>query len=84
MKPNFIFNASYVDNQDEVSVVYGLHDPLVFSRLVINESRVVERLTWHERDHRWVGFWFEPEDKCDKYSNCDANSDCDPYSSSGF
>ncbi|KAK2978980.1 hypothetical protein RJ640_017544 [Escallonia rubra] len=83
MSPNFIFSISYVDNHDEITMMYGLHNASIFSRMVVNESGTVQRLTWHEADRRWVAFWSVPKDQCDYFGHCGAFGDCDPYISAG-
>ncbi|KAK9068578.1 hypothetical protein SSX86_012693 [Deinandra increscens subsp. villosa] len=55
-----------------------------FSRLVVNESGTVERLTWHEAERRWIGFWTAPKDRCDAYKQCGPFGLCDPYKTSTF
>ncbi|XP_059660717.1 G-type lectin S-receptor-like serine/threonine-protein kinase At1g11410 isoform X2 [Cornus florida] len=84
MTPNFIFNISYIDNQDEVSVMYSIRNASIFSRLMVNESGTVERLTWHEGDRKWVGFWSAPKDRCDDYDFCGAYGDCYPHDAGDF
>jgi hypothetical protein len=79
---NFIFNVSYVNNQDEVSIVYGVTDPRIFTRMVLNESGIIARSTW--REGRWFEFWFAPKEPCDKYKECGPNSYCDPYNPDKF
>ncbi|XP_059444351.1 G-type lectin S-receptor-like serine/threonine-protein kinase RKS1 isoform X2 [Corylus avellana] len=82
MTHNFIFNVSYVNNQDEVTIVYSVNDPTVLTRMVLNESGIVVRSTWHEV--RWVEFWSAPKETCDKYEECGPNSYCDPYNPEKF
>jgi hypothetical protein len=79
---HFIFNVSYVDNQDEVTYVYTLTDPRIFTRLVMNEPGVASRSTWHES--RWVMFWYTPKELCDTYGECGPNGYCDPYNPTKF
>ncbi|XP_059624155.1 G-type lectin S-receptor-like serine/threonine-protein kinase At1g11410 isoform X1 [Cornus florida] len=76
MTSKFIFNASYIDNHDEVSMLYGLLNTSIFSRLVVNESGIVQRLTWFEGDRRWVEFWSVPKDRCDSYDTCGSYGNC--------
>lgn len=78
MTNRFIFNASYVDDRDELSVWYGIRDLSIFSRMVVAESGSVERFTWHESERRWIGFWSVPKDTCDNFGLCGAYSFCDP------
>lgn len=84
MTQNFIFNATFVNNNDEVYVVYFIRNSSIFSRLMVNESGNVERLTWHEASHRWIGFWSAPNEQCDDYNHCGPFSICDPYKSDTF
>lgn len=79
MTSNFIFSLNYVENDHEVSLTYMIHNPSIFSRLVINESGTADRLTWQGGEHQWVNFWFAPKDQCDYYNHCGPYSDCDPY-----
>ncbi|XP_075648540.1 G-type lectin S-receptor-like serine/threonine-protein kinase RKS1 isoform X1 [Castanea sativa] len=75
------FNVSFVNNQDETTVMYGtfsnLSNPKVFSKMVVDESGIMQRFLWQET--RWVEYWSAPQELCDKYLNCGPNSYCDPY-----
>ncbi|XP_057997513.1 LOW QUALITY PROTEIN: G-type lectin S-receptor-like serine/threonine-protein kinase RKS1 [Hevea brasiliensis] len=84
MTRNYIFNVSFVNNKGEVSIAYGLTNPSLVSRMMFNESGNVQRATWNQRDHRWIGFWSAPKEQCDNYGECGANSNCDPYDSDSF
>ncbi|XP_062160763.1 G-type lectin S-receptor-like serine/threonine-protein kinase At1g11410 isoform X3 [Alnus glutinosa] len=74
-------NLSFVDNQDEVIGMYGVTDPKVFTRVVLDESGALERFTWN--DNKWVVFWSVPKE-CDMYGECGKNSYCDPYDPDKF
>ncbi|XP_050371695.1 G-type lectin S-receptor-like serine/threonine-protein kinase RKS1 [Argentina anserina] len=84
MTPNVIFNVSFVNNQDELSVVYGITNDSIFSRMVLNESGTIERSTWHDQLHQWMKFWSDPVEICDNYGRCGPNSNCDPYHADKF
>ncbi|XP_068324737.1 G-type lectin S-receptor-like serine/threonine-protein kinase At1g11410 [Pyrus communis] len=84
MTKNFIFNVTFVNNEDEVSVMYGIVDESIFSKMVIDESGIVERSTWHDQVHQWVKFWSAPVEQCDFYGKCGPNSNCDPYMADEF
>lgn len=84
MTPNFIFNVSYVNNENEVSIVYGVKDPTVFSRMVLQETGHVMRLTWQAHQHRWFPIWDAPKEECDNFRRCGSNSNCDPYNADKF
>jgi hypothetical protein len=74
-------NLSFVDNQDEVTAMYGVTDFTVFTRVVLDESGTLHRLTWN--DNKWVEFWSFPEE-CDTYRECGPNSNCNPYEPDKF
>ncbi|KAK4588065.1 hypothetical protein RGQ29_019164 [Quercus rubra] len=82
MTQNFIFNISFVNNQDEIFIMYGVINPGIFSRMVVNESGAVERYTW--RNDRWFQFWHAPKEPCDNYLHCGPNSYCDPSNADKF
>ncbi|KAB5533878.1 hypothetical protein DKX38_016964 [Salix brachista] len=84
MTPSYIFNVTFVSNLNEVSIMYRMNNPSVISRMVVNESGLVQRLTWNGRDQRWIGIWSAPKDQCDGYSQCGKNSNCDPYKADDF
>ncbi|KAH7836404.1 hypothetical protein Vadar_000832 [Vaccinium darrowii] len=79
MTPNYIFNINYVENQDEVTLGYFIRNASIFSTLVLNESGTLQRLTWHDNEHRWVLFFSTPKDQCDSYNYCGPNGNCNPY-----
>ncbi|KAG5516634.1 hypothetical protein RHGRI_037385 [Rhododendron griersonianum] len=76
MTINYI-NHNYVENQDEVTITFSIRDPLIFSRLVLNESGMLQRLTWNNNEHRWVEIYVGPKKPCDSYNNCGPNGICD-------
>ncbi|KAI6703915.1 hypothetical protein NL676_013051 [Syzygium grande] len=81
---HFIFNASFVNEPDEVSIMYGIINASIITRMVVNESGSLQRSTWHDRDQRWIEFWFAPKDQCDYYGKCGPNSNCNPYNAGQF
>ncbi|KAF2303575.1 hypothetical protein GH714_019383 [Hevea brasiliensis] len=62
----FIFNVSYVNNENEISIKWGVVNGSILTRLVINESGSIQRLTSHE-------------DECDSYELCGAFGNCVLY-----
>ncbi|KAJ0530754.1 putative protein kinase RLK-Pelle-DLSV family [Helianthus annuus] len=79
-----IFIANYINNDDEVTIAYHMHNPSMLSRVVATESGTLERLTWHESDRKWVEFWSYPNDQCDVYNHCGPFGFCDPNASVTF
>ncbi|EXC29546.1 G-type lectin S-receptor-like serine/threonine-protein kinase RKS1 [Morus notabilis] len=86
MITGYIFNTSYVNNQDEISVMYGIvnNSNSIFSRLVIEESGTIRRSTWLDQRKDWVEFWHVPDDWCDNYGSCGGNGNCDPSDATRF
>ncbi|XP_015956251.1 G-type lectin S-receptor-like serine/threonine-protein kinase At1g11410 [Arachis duranensis] len=84
MTPNFIFNISFVSDTKEVSIMYGVKDPNVLSRMVLDETGHVRRMTWQAHELRWFEFWYAPKEQCDNYRQCGSNTNCDPYEEDKF
>ncbi|XP_024007713.1 G-type lectin S-receptor-like serine/threonine-protein kinase RKS1 isoform X2 [Eutrema salsugineum] len=80
----YIFNNSFVNDQEEVSFTYGVTDSSVITRLIVNERGNIQRFTWIARDKRWNDFWSVPKEECDYYAHCGVNGHCDPTSSTTF
>ncbi|KAL2455060.1 S-locus lectin protein kinase family protein [Forsythia ovata] len=84
MDLNFIYNISYVENDDEVTITNVVKDPSIFARTVLNESGILERLTWQGPERGWARIWYAPNDQCDNYAHCGAYSNCDLFNLSEF
>ncbi|XP_010553422.1 PREDICTED: G-type lectin S-receptor-like serine/threonine-protein kinase At1g11410 [Tarenaya hassleriana] len=84
MTNRFIFNVTFVNNLSETSIVYGVIDPSIITRMVINETGTQQRFTWNGREKKWIGFWSAPKEQCDYYAHCGLNGYCDPTSSDMF
>ncbi|KAB1199622.1 G-type lectin S-receptor-like serine/threonine-protein kinase RKS1 [Morella rubra] len=64
------------DGADEITVTYSVSDPNIITRLVLDESGVIRRSTWH--GSTWLEFRSDPKEYCDYYRQCGPNSYCDP------
>ncbi|CAI0406962.1 unnamed protein product [Linum tenue] len=84
MSRTFIFNTSIVNNESESSVVWGILDPNIISRLYLDPTGFMKRATWHDQDSRWIEFWTVPKEPCDYYGHCGPNGKCDPYDAGVF
>ncbi|GMN49714.1 hypothetical protein TIFTF001_018881 [Ficus carica] len=75
----FVYNASFVNNQDEISITYAIinNSDSVFLRFVIEESGTMQQFMWHDQRQEWVEFWYAPNDLCDNYGRCGGNGNCD-------
>lgn len=80
----YLLNVSFVNNMNEVSVMYGINNRSLFSRLVIEPSGLIQRSTWHDGERRWIQFFAAPVEQCDYYGVCGPNSNCNPYNISQF
>ncbi|XP_047336088.1 G-type lectin S-receptor-like serine/threonine-protein kinase RKS1 [Impatiens glandulifera] len=77
--PNaFIFTATFLNNEDEVTVNYSMLNVSIFTRLVANETGILQRPTWKDSDQQWYPFWTSQKDQCDQYNLCGPNGICDP------
>ncbi|KAI4351249.1 hypothetical protein L6164_005625 [Bauhinia variegata] len=85
MTTNFILNASFVNNANEVSIMYGVKDPTILSRfVVIDDIGYARSFMWDAREHRWFQFWYDPGEDCDNFNRCGPNGICDPYNVDKF
>nr|TKR75111.1 G-type lectin S-receptor-like serine/threonine-protein kinase RKS1 [Populus alba] len=50
------FNVSFVNNDDELTIMWGVRNRSIFSRLVADEPGSVQRFTWHEQIAKWDVF----------------------------
>lgn len=75
---NYIFNGSFLNDQNELSFMYGTKNRSFFSRVVIGPSGLLQLLIWHDRDGRWEQLFSFPKDQCDYYRACGPNSNCNP------
>ncbi|XVE69182.1 hypothetical protein DITRI_Ditri09bG0130600 [Diplodiscus trichospermus] len=73
-----VINFSFVNNDEEVSLTGRLTNPSIISIIATNETGTQERLTWNNEMHRWVGFYWAPNEQCDFYMHCGPNSYCNP------
>ena len=74
------FKYDFVNNEDEVSYAYFVNDPFIISRLVVDNSGLLQKLVWNDGDLQWKEFWSAPKYRCDKYAQCGAFSKCGPES----
>ncbi|XP_070661528.1 G-type lectin S-receptor-like serine/threonine-protein kinase At2g19130 [Malus domestica] len=78
MRLNYIFNYSYVTNENESYFTYSLYDPRIASRCSISALGQIQQLTWLEISKQRNLFWVQPRQGCDVYAFCGAFSSCNP------
>ncbi|XP_027356316.1 G-type lectin S-receptor-like serine/threonine-protein kinase At4g27290 [Abrus precatorius] len=77
LRPNSIFDFSYVANMDEIFYTYTLTNKSVISIAVLNQTtNKFYRYVWAEGDQNWRTLNSIPTDNCDTYGLCGVNSNC--------
>ncbi|XP_057475010.1 G-type lectin S-receptor-like serine/threonine-protein kinase At2g19130 [Actinidia eriantha] len=76
MRANYIYNFSYVDNENESYFMYYLYNPSIISRFIMDVSGQVKQLTWLENTKEWNLFWSQPRQQCEVYAFCGAFGTC--------
>ncbi|XP_011039073.1 PREDICTED: G-type lectin S-receptor-like serine/threonine-protein kinase At2g19130, partial [Populus euphratica] len=72
MRLNYIFNFSYVSNENESYFTYSVYNSSILSRTVIGVSGQIRQLTWLEGVWNWFLFWSQPRDQAGVYGLCGA------------
>ncbi|XP_058073062.1 G-type lectin S-receptor-like serine/threonine-protein kinase At2g19130 [Magnolia sinica] len=73
---SYIFNYSYISNEDGTYFIYSLYDNTIISRLVMDVSGQIKQMTWLENSKSWNLFWSQPRAECDVYAPCGAYGIC--------
>ncbi|KAF0909147.1 hypothetical protein E2562_031898 [Oryza meyeriana var. granulata] len=60
----------------EVSYQFRNRDGSPMSRVLLNESGVMQRMVWDRSSMAWINFWSGPRDQCDNYGRCGAFGVC--------
>ncbi|KAF3953511.1 hypothetical protein CMV_021056 [Castanea mollissima] len=74
----------FVNNQDEISLYYSDDDPSIMTRVVLDNTGLVQFLTWDDGVHQWKEQWSAPKYRCDKYGQCGPYSKCNPDNMNKF
>lgn len=70
------FNFSFVLTEQEVHFMYQPRNDSIVSRYMITPTGTVQRFMWSYETETWQLFLAGPQDQCDNYGLCGANSDC--------
>ncbi|KAL4620278.1 hypothetical protein ACB092_06G141700 [Castanea dentata] len=70
MSANFIYNFSYVSNENESYFTYSLYDPSIISGFVMDISGQIQQLSWMESTKQWNLLWSQPKIQCEVYAFC--------------
>jgi hypothetical protein len=71
-----LFSNQVVVRPDEIAYVFNTSADAPFSRLVLNEVGVLQRLAWDPASRVWNVFAQAPRDVCDDYAMCGAFGLC--------
>ncbi|XP_009355003.2 G-type lectin S-receptor-like serine/threonine-protein kinase RKS1 isoform X1 [Pyrus x bretschneideri] len=84
--PEFTINSvrSFVNNKDEMYMMFTVPNGSVFTRGVLDESGIVKRFVWRDQENNWIEVSSSPSEWCDYYGQCGPNGNCDPYSNYNF
>ncbi|KAF3649527.1 putative G-type lectin S-receptor-like serine/threonine-protein kinase-like [Capsicum annuum] len=78
MRLNYIFNYSYIDNENESYFTYSLYNSsTITSRLEMGVLGQIMLQTWLDGSIAWNLFWAQPRKECDVYAKCGAFGVCD-------
>ncbi|KAL8237834.1 hypothetical protein R6Q59_018915 [Mikania micrantha] len=76
LKPNPIYNFTFVINEKEIYYQYSLVNRSVFSRLVLQPSGDIQRMLWVDSIQNWQLYLAPESDHCDQYAVCKAFGSC--------
>ncbi|KAB5556157.1 hypothetical protein DKX38_007066 [Salix brachista] len=84
MRFNYVYNYSYVSNENESYFTYSMYNPSFLSRYVIDVSGQTKQFIWTKGPWNWYYFWAEPKDQASVYGLCgvfgvfhNSSSDCE-------
>ncbi|XP_017971701.1 PREDICTED: G-type lectin S-receptor-like serine/threonine-protein kinase At2g19130 [Theobroma cacao] len=76
MRLNYIYNFSFVTNENESYFTYSLYNPAIISRFIMDVSGQIKQLSWLESSKQWNLFWSQPRQQCEVYAFCGAFGSC--------
>ncbi|KAH7843189.1 hypothetical protein Vadar_013691 [Vaccinium darrowii] len=83
MRSNYIFNFTYVDNENESYFMYWVYNPSIIVRFIMDVSGQIKQLIWLEDRGEWNLFWSQSREQCEVYAVCGAfqicNENTDPF-----
>ncbi|XP_026445317.1 G-type lectin S-receptor-like serine/threonine-protein kinase At1g11300 [Papaver somniferum] len=76
MRLNYIFNFSFISNENESYFTYNLYNDSILSRLKMDISGQIMQVTWSRTSERLNLFWSQPKQLCDVYGICGPFGNC--------
>uniref|UniRef100_A0A7N2R964 Uncharacterized protein n=1 Tax=Quercus lobata TaxID=97700 RepID=A0A7N2R964_QUELO len=80
MRANYIYNYSYVSNENESYFTYSLYNPSIISRVVMDISGQIQQLSWLESTKQWNLFRSQPRTQCEVHAFCGPFGICNQQS----
>ncbi|KAG6416936.1 hypothetical protein SASPL_124377 [Salvia splendens] len=74
LRLNYIYNFSYVNNENETYFTYSLYNPTIISRFIMDVSGQIKQLSWVNGD--WNLFWTQPREQCQVRDYCGGFGSC--------
>ncbi|XP_047335930.1 G-type lectin S-receptor-like serine/threonine-protein kinase At2g19130 [Impatiens glandulifera] len=75
MRLDFLYNYSYVSNENESYFIFKMYDPKGISRFFLDVGGQIRVLTWVQ-GVGWNLFWNQPRTQCEVYALCGGNGAC--------
>ncbi|BAT90222.1 hypothetical protein VIGAN_06142600 [Vigna angularis var. angularis] len=76
MRLNYIYNFTFVSNENESYFTYSLYNESIISRFFMDVSGQIKQLTWLENAQQWNLFWSQPRQQCEVYAFCGGFGTC--------
>ncbi|KAK3424245.1 hypothetical protein EUGRSUZ_F01050 [Eucalyptus grandis] len=76
MAPSEVSTPEFFYSENEIYFVYGARKSEFISRVLTNHSGLLQRYVASKRSNTWNIIYSSPNDKCDTYGTCGANSIC--------
>ncbi|KAL2331773.1 hypothetical protein Fmac_019354 [Flemingia macrophylla] len=76
MRLNYIYNFSFVSNENESYFTYSMYNSSIIPRFVMDVSGQIKQLSWLENALQWNLFWSQPRQQCEVYAFCGAFERC--------
>ncbi|XP_021676834.2 G-type lectin S-receptor-like serine/threonine-protein kinase RKS1 isoform X2 [Hevea brasiliensis] len=75
--PQYLFKFTFTNTEDEIYYSYAVDDKSVIIRTVVDNSGLLQSLTWDNGSRQWKQSWWVPKypyGHCGPYSICNANN----------
>ncbi|XP_028796026.1 G-type lectin S-receptor-like serine/threonine-protein kinase At2g19130 [Neltuma alba] len=80
MRLNFLYNFTFVSNENESYFTYFMYNSSIISHLVMDVSGQIQQLSWLESTKQWNLFWSQPRRQCEVYAFCGSFGRCNENS----